>query len=54
MLNGPSFQKGKASVHLLLLLLLLLRRFSPVQLYTTPKTAAHQAPLPMEFFRQEY
>ena len=54
MLNGPSFQKGKASVHLLLLLLLLLRRFSPVQLYTTPKTAAHQASPSLGFSRQEH
>ena len=28
--------------------------FSHVQLYATPGTAAHQAPLSMEFSRQEY
>ena len=39
---------------LLLLLLLLLSRFSHVQLFTTPWTAAYQAPPPMGFSRQEY
>ena len=28
--------------------------FSQVQLFETPWSVAHQAPLPMEFFRQEY
>ena len=28
--------------------------FSPVWLFATPWTVAHQAPLPMEFSRQEY
>ena len=28
--------------------------FSPVQLFVIPRTAAHQAPLSMEFSRQEY
>ena len=28
--------------------------FGPVQLFATPWTVAHQAPLAMEFFRQEY
>ena len=28
--------------------------FSHVQLFTTPQTVAHQAPLSMEFSRQEY
>ena len=37
-----------------LLLLLLLSRFSRVQLFATPWTAAYQAPPPMGFFRQEY
>ena len=27
---------------------------SPVQLFATPRTVAHQAPLSMEFSRQEY
>ena len=36
---------------LLLLLLLLLSRISPVQLYVTPETAAHQAPPCLGFFR---
>ena len=31
-----------------------LSRFSGVQLFTTPWTVAHQAPLPMEFSRPEY
>ena len=34
--------------------LLLLSRFSHVRLRMTPETAAHQAPLSMGFFRQEY
>ena len=38
----------------MLLLLLLLSHFSCVQLRATPKTAAHQATLPMGFSRQEY
>ena len=36
------------------LLLLLLSRFSRVQLFATPWTAAYQAPLSMGFSRQEY
>ena len=28
--------------------------FSHVQFFVTQKTVAHQAPLSMEFFRQEY
>ena len=36
------------------LLLLLLSRFSRVRLLTTPWTAAYQAPLSIEFSRQEY
>ena len=39
---------------LLLLLLLLLSRFSRVQLYATPSTAAQQAPLSLGFSRQEH
>ena len=31
-----------------------LSRFSHVQLFTTLWTGAHQVPLSMEFFRQEY
>ena len=34
------------------LLLLLLSHFSRVQLYATPQTAAHQAPLSLGFSRQ--
>ena len=37
-----------------MLLLLLLSRFSRVRLCATPWTAAHQAPPPMGFSRQEY
>ena len=37
-----------------LLLLLLLSHFSLVRLCVTPEMAAHQAPLFMGFFRQEY
>ena len=40
--------------HRLLLLLLLLSRFSRVQLYATPQTAVHQAPLSLGFSRQEH
>ena len=36
------------------LLLLLLSRFSRVRLCVTPLTAAHQAPPPLGFSRQEY
>ena len=36
------------------LLLLLLSRFSRVQLFATPRTAAYQAPPPMGFSRLEY
>ena len=36
------------------MLLLLLSHFSPVLLYVTPWTIAHQAPLSMGFSRQEY
>ena len=37
-----------------LLLLLLLSCFSHIQLCATPETAAHQAPAPLGFSRQEY
>ena len=37
-----------------ILLLLLLSHFSPVQLFATPWTVAHQAPPSMGFSRQEY
>ena len=30
------------------------RSLSPVQLFVTPRTVAHQAPLSMGFSRQEY
>ena len=36
------------------LLLLLLSRFTRVQLCATPETAAHQAPPPLGFSRQEH
>ena len=39
---------------MLLLLLLLLSCFSRVQLYATPETAVQQAPLSLEFSRQEH
>ena len=32
----------------------MLSHFSHVQLFATPWTVAHQTPLSMEFFRQEY
>ena len=44
----------KESPRYMLLLLLLLSHFSCVQLFSTPWTAAYQAPPPMGFFRQEY
>ena len=44
----------RAALGVSLLLLLLLSRFSHVRLLATPWTAAHQAPLSMEFSRQEY
>ena len=40
--------------HCYLALLLLLSRFSRVQLYATPWTAAHQAPLSLGFSRQAH
>ena len=42
------------SLYQKLLLLLLLSRFSRVQLCVTTETAAHQAPPPLGFSRQEY
>ena len=39
---------------LYMLLLLLLSHFNHVRLCATPWTAAHQAPLPTEYWRQEY
>ena len=41
-------------IHTQLLLLLLLSRFSRVRLCTTPQIAAHQAPPPLGFSRQEH
>ena len=38
----------------LMLLLLLLSHFSRVRLYSTPQTAAHQAPLSLGFSRQKH
>ena len=35
-------------------MLVLLSRFSHVEFCVTPRTAAHQAPLSVEFSRQEY
>ena len=40
--------------HPYMLLLLLLSGFGCVQLFATPRTAAHHAPPSMGFFRQEY
>ena len=48
------FLNHKRNLVLLRLLLLLLSHFSHVRLCATPWTAAYQAPLPMEFSRQEY
>ena len=45
---------GRKTRKMLLLLLLLLNHFSHVQLYVTPKTAAHQAPPSLGFSRQEH
>ena len=50
LLLGKLWQKTMTN----LLLLLLLSRFSRVQLCATPQTAAHQAPLSLEFSRQEH
>ena len=44
------YKKGAAT----LLLLLLLSRFSHVRLCVSPETAAHQAPPPLGFSRQEH
>ena len=49
-----SFKSETEQHGLLLLLLLLLSHFSHVRLCVTPQTAAHQAPLSLGFFRQEY
>ena len=45
-----SFVKDKVSM----LLLLLLSHLSRVRLWATPEIAAHQAPLPLGFSRQEH
>ena len=45
---------NKWECHYHMWLLLLLSRFSRVRLFVTPWTAAHQAPPPMGFSRQEY
>ena len=45
---------GGAPSPLYLTLLLLLSHFSLIQLCATPQTAAHQAPPPLGFSRQEY
>ena len=44
----------KSDRNKLSMLLLLLSHFSRVRLCATPQTAAHQAPPPLEFSRQEY
>ena len=51
---APVFLPGESHGQRSLLLLLLLSRFSCVQLFMTPWTAAYQAPLSMGFSRQEY
>ena len=54
---SPSLNTGLLGCYsesLLLLLLLLLSHFSRVRLFTTPWTAAYQAPPSMGFSRQEY
>ena len=48
---ADSFHGSPSNYHLLLLLL---SRFSRVQLYVTPETAAHQAPPSLGFSRQEH
>ena len=48
------FQNYECTYSALLLLLLLRRRFSRVRLCVTPQTAAHQAPPPLGFSRQEH
>ena len=53
-LAGRFFTTEPPGKPMLLLLLLLLSHFSRVRLLVTPWTAAHQAPLPMGFARQEY
>ena len=52
--EGGMNQESSTDISILLLLLLLLSRFSHVRLCATPQTAAHQAPPPMGFSRQEY
>ena len=48
-------QKKKKKVSILVLsLTLTLKSLSHVWLFATPRTVAYQAPLSMEFFRQEY
>ena len=42
------------TIHVHTMLRLLLSRFSRVRLCATPPTAAHEAPLSLEFSRQEY
>ena len=46
--------KLKDKNHMIISKLLLLSRFSLVWLFATPWTAAYQAPLSMDFSRQEY
>ena len=51
---GHDWATFTSLLQVLLLLLLLLSRFSRVRLFTTPWTAAHQAPPSLGFFRQEH
>ena len=53
--KNPSPQRALSfSLFKIILLLLLLSHFSRVRLCVTPWMAAHQAPLSLEFSRQEY
>ena len=54
MADTCSFLPDPQPTHSLVLLLLLLSRFSRVRLCVTPETAAHQAPPPLGFSRQEH
>ena len=50
----PQWRGRRFQIFLLLVFLCELSCFSRVQLFVTPRTAAHQAPLSMGFSRQEY
>ena len=49
-----TFKHSSVAVSLLHAACFMLNHFSHVQLFVTPWTIAHQAPLSMEFFRQEH